>query len=176
MPKKCDVLIIGAGVVGLSTGMALLQSRPTLKVMVTDKEKDIALHASGRNSGVIHAGFYYSPDSLKAKFCRDGNFELRKLAKKYGIPVKDVGKVVVTRNEDENSRLNTLFQRGIANGVELEIHPEEKLKDFEPLAITHNRFMWSPNTGISDSISIVKAMRDEFIALGGEIFLIQKLT
>ena len=169
MPKNCHVLIIGAGVVGLSTGIALLQSRPSLKVIVADKEKDIALHASGRNSGVIHAGFYYSPDSLKAKFCRDGNFELRKLAKKYGIPVKDVGKVVVTRNEDEDSRLNTLFERGITNGVELEIHPEEKLKDFEPLAITHNRFMWSPNTGISDSISIVKAMRDEFLSLGGEV-------
>jgi (S)-2-hydroxyglutarate dehydrogenase len=167
--KKSDVLIIGAGVVGLSTGIALLQNRPSLKVMVAEKEKVIALHASGRNSGVIHAGFYYSPDSLKAKFCRDGNFELRKLAKKYGIPVKDVGKVVVTRNEDEDSRLNTLFERGIANGVDLEIHPEEKLKDFEPLAITHNSFMWSPNTGISDSISIVEAMRDEFFSLGGEI-------
>jgi L-2-hydroxyglutarate oxidase LhgO len=80
MSKKCDVLIIGAGVVGLSTGIALLQSRPSLKVLIADKEKEIAMHASGRNSGVIHAGFYYSPDSLKAKFCRDGNFELRKLA------------------------------------------------------------------------------------------------
>ena len=169
MPNKCDVLIIGAGVVGLSTGIALLQSRPSLKVIIADKEKDIGLHASGRNSGVIHAGFYYSPDSLKARFCRDGNFELRKLAKKYGIPVKDVGKVVVARNEDEDSRLNTLFERGIANGVELEIHSQDKLRNFEPLAVTHNRFMWSPNTGISDSISIVKAMRDEFIALGGEI-------
>jgi L-2-hydroxyglutarate oxidase len=176
MPKKCEVLIIGAGVVGLSTGIALLQSRPSLKVMVADKEKGIALHASGRNSGVIHAGFYYSPDSLKAKFCRDGNFELRKLAKKYGIPVKDVGKVVVTRNEDEDSRLNTLFERGIANGVEIEIHPEEKLKDFEPLAITHKRFMWSPNTGISDSISIVSAMRDEFLTLGGEIHFDSKVN
>ena len=169
MTRKCDVLIIGAGVVGLSTGIALLQSRPNLKVVIAEKEKEIALHASGRNSGVLHAGFYYSPDSLKAKFCRDGNFELRKLAKKYGVPVKDVGKVVVARNADEDSRLNTLFERGITNGVELELHPEEKLKDFEPLAVTHNRFMWSPNTGISDSIAIVKAMRDEFLSLGGEI-------
>jgi hypothetical protein len=175
MSKKCDVLIIGAGVVGLSTGIALLQSRPSLKVIIAEKEKDIGLHASGRNSGVIHAGFYYSPDSLKAKFCRDGNFELRKLAKKYGIPVKDVGKVVVARNEDEDSRLNTLFERGIANGVELEIHPAEKLKEFEPLAITHNRFMWSPNTGISDSIAILKAMRDEFFSLGGEIHFDSKV-
>jgi len=169
MKQKCHVLIIGSGVVGLSTGIALLQSRPDLKVVIAEKEKVIALHASGRNSGVLHAGFYYSPDSLKAKFCRDGNFELRKLAKKYGVPVKDVGKVVVARNADEDSRLNILFERGITNGVELELHSEEKLKDFEPLAVTHNRFMWSPNTGISDSIAIVKAMRDEFLSLGGEI-------
>lgn len=176
MQKKCDVVIIGAGVVGLSTGIALLQSRPSLTVMIAEKEREIALHASGRNSGVIHAGFYYSPNSLKAKFCRDGNFELRKLAKKYGIPVKDVGKVVVAKNEDEDSRLGTLFERGIANGVELEIHPQEKLKDFEPLAITHNRFIWSPNTGISDSISIVNAMRDEFLSLGGEIYFNTKVN
>jgi L-2-hydroxyglutarate oxidase len=175
MLNKCDVLIIGAGVVGLSTGIALMQSRPSLKVIIADKEKDIGLHASGRNSGVIHAGFYYSPDSLKAKFCRDGNFELRKLAKKYGIPVKDVGKVVVARNEDEDSRLSALFERGIANGVELEIHSAEKLKEFEPLAMTHNRFMWSPNTGISDSLAIVKAMRDEFLFLGGVIHLGSKV-
>lgn len=176
MSKKCDVLVIGAGVVGLSTGIALLHSRPRLKVIVADKEKDIGLHASGRNSGVIHAGFYYSPDSLKAKFCRDGNFELRKLAKKYGIPVRDVGKIVVARNNDEESRLSTLFERGIANGVDLEIHPEERLKEFEPLAVTHKRFMWSPNTGISDSIAIVKAMRDEFLSLGGEIHYDSKVN
>jgi len=169
MHKKCDVLIIGAGVVGLATGIALLQSRPSLKVIIAEKESSIAKHASGRNSGVIHAGFYYSPDSLKAKFCRDGNFELRKLAKKYEIPVKDVGKVVVSRNADEDLRLETLFQRGIANGVELEIHPEEKLKDYEPLAITYKRFMWSPNTGISDSKAVVQAMLDEFTLLGGSI-------
>ena len=176
MVKKCDVLVIGAGVVGLSTGIALLQSRPSLKVIVADKETDIGIHASGRNSGVIHAGFYYSYGSLKAQFCRDGNFELRRLAKKYGVPVKDVGKVVVARNEDEDSRLDTLFERGIANGVDLEIHSEEKIKQFEPLAVTHKRFMWSPNTGISDSIAIVKAMRDEFLSLGGEMCFDSKVN
>ena len=175
MQKKCDVLIIGAGVVGLSTGIALLQSQPSLKVVIAEKESSIAKHASGRNSGVIHAGFYYSPDSLKAKFCRDGNFELRKLAKKYGIQVKDVGKVVVSRNADEDQRLDTLFQRGIANGVELEIHSEEMLKEFEPLAITHKRFIWSPNTGISDSTAIVQGMFDEFTSLGGSIEFNSKL-
>jgi L-2-hydroxyglutarate oxidase len=175
MKLKCDILIIGAGVVGLSTGIALLHSRPNLKVIVAEKESELAQHASGRNSGVIHAGFYYSPDSLKAKFCRDGNGELRMLAKKYRIPVKNVGKVVVSRNAEEDLRLDILFERGIKNGVDLEIYPKDKLKDFEPLAITHNRFMWSPTTGISDSKAIVQAMLDEFISLGGVVNFNSKL-
>jgi L-2-hydroxyglutarate oxidase LhgO len=169
MSMNCDILIVGAGAIGLSTGIAILQSQPNLKVVIAEKEKDIALHASGRNSGVIHAGFYYSPDSLKAKFCREGNLELRKLAKKYGIPVKNVGKVVVTQNDDEDARLKALYERGVKNGVDIEIHPAEKLKEFEPLAVTNQEFMWSPNTGISDPIAIAMAMRDEFYSLGGKI-------
>jgi len=94
LKRGCDVLILGAGVVGLATGIALLQGRPTLKVIIAEKEETLARHASGRNSGVLHAGFYYSPDSLKAKFCREGNFELRKLAKKYSIPIRETGKIV----------------------------------------------------------------------------------
>jgi L-2-hydroxyglutarate oxidase len=173
--KKCDVLIIGAGVVGLSTGIALLQSRPAMKVLIAEKEKSIGAHASGRNSGVIHAGFYYSPDSLKAKFCREGNLEIRKLAKKYGVKVKDVGKVIVSKNVDEDKRLDELFTRGLANGVELELHPAEKLKTFEPLAVTNERFMWSPTTGISDPKSIVQAMLTEYLSLGGSIQFESKL-
>ena len=166
---KCDVLILGGGVVGLATGISLLQLRPALKVIIAEKEKQLALHASGRNSGVIHAGFYYSPDSLKAKFCRDGNKELRILAKKYDVLVRDVGKVVVTRNTEELSRLETLYQRGCANGVELEVREAKDLRSIEPLAVTYEKFLWSPTTAISDSKAIVDAMRQEFIALGGQI-------
>jgi L-2-hydroxyglutarate oxidase len=166
---KCDILIIGAGVVGLATGIALLQYRPYLKVIIADKEKHIGLHASGRNSGVIHAGFYYSPESLKARFCRDGNSEIRKLAKKYKIPVRNVGKVVVSRNIDELQRLETLYQRGIANGVEVELHNEKLLYQFEPLATTCEKFLWSPTTGVSDPKAIIAAMRQEFVTLGGMI-------
>ncbi len=170
MPSKsCDVLIIGSGVMGLATGIALLNSSPAIKVVIADKEQEIAKHASGRNSGVLHAGFYYSPDSLKAKFCRDGNLALRELAKKYDIPVQNVGKVVVARNDVEDSRIDTLYSRGIANGVELEVLEEKVLSNYEPLAKTHNRFLWSPNTAISDSKSIVEAMRKEFELFGGQI-------
>jgi L-2-hydroxyglutarate oxidase LhgO len=168
-PINCDLLIIGAGVIGLATGIALLEAKPSLKVIIAEKENALAKHASGRNSGVLHAGFYYSPDSLKAKFCRDGNQALRKLAKKYEIPVREVGKIVVARNADDNQRLETLFNRGIKNGVDIEMLDSTKLADFEPLAITHERFLWSPTTAVSDSKAIVDAMRKEFEALGGRI-------
>jgi L-2-hydroxyglutarate oxidase len=166
---KCDVLIIGGGVVGLSTGIAFLEANPSLKVVIAEKEFRLGLHASGRNSGVLHAGFYYSPDSLKAKFCRDGNQELRKLANKYNIPVREVGKVVVARNNEENERLETLFSRGNTNGVELEILDAAHLNRYEPLAVTHERFLWSPKTAISDPLAIIDALRKEFESLGGSI-------
>lgn len=167
--RNCDVLILGSGVVGLATGIALLKSRPSLKVIIAEKENQLALHASGRNSGVLHAGFYYSPDSLKARFCRDGNTELRILAKKYDIPVREVGKVVVTRDEEELGRLETLYQRGIVNGVDIEVRDAKDLLQIEPLAITHRKFLWSPKTAVSDSMAIADAMRQEFIAHGGQI-------
>lgn len=176
IPTKCDVLIIGAGIIGLAIGKALLESNPALKVIIAEKEDAISKHASGRNSGVLHAGFYYSPDSLKAKFCREGNQELRKLAKRHNIPIREVGKVVVTRNDDENKRLETLYERGIANGVDLEILPAEKLSDFEPLAITHERFLWSPTTAVSDSKAINNALKTEFEQLGGVIHFNSKVA
>lgn len=169
MVQKCDFLIIGGGVIGLSIGIALLESKPSLKVIIAEKEKTLSMHASGRNSGVLHAGFYYSPDSLKAKFCREGNAELRKVAKKHGILVRDVGKVVVARNLNENERLDMLFERGIENGVDIEIKPAGELKNFEPLALTHERFLWSPSTGVSDPKAINEALSQDFISLGGQI-------
>jgi L-2-hydroxyglutarate oxidase len=176
MAQRCDVLIIGGGVIGLSIGIALLESKPSLKVIVADKEKNLGLHASGRNSGVLHAGFYYSPNSLKAKFCKEGNLELRKLAKKHSIEVRNVGKVVVARNEDENERLDLLFQRGVSNGVDIELKKASELNKFEPLAVTHERFLWSPTTGVSDPKAITEALRVEFIALGGKVDFNTKIT
>ncbi|MEN9735398.1 MAG: hypothetical protein RL129_108 [Actinomycetota bacterium] len=166
---KCDVLIVGAGVVGISAGIALLEANPALKVIIAEKENRLAMHASGRNSGVVHAGFYYSPDSLKARFCRDGNVAIRKLAKKYSVPVRETGKIVVAKDEDENLRLDDLFNRGIKNKVEIELQEVSKLKTLEPLAITHERFLWSPTTAVSSPIEILNAMCKEFESLGGKI-------
>ncbi|ASY24337.1 putative hydroxyglutarate oxidase [Candidatus Nanopelagicus abundans] len=169
MFQKCDVLILGAGVIGLSIGISLLKSRSNLKVIIAEKESSVGLHASGRNSGVLHAGFYYSPDSLKAKFCREGNFELRNLAKYHNIEVREVGKVVVTRNESEIQRLHALCERGIKNGVEVEIKDASQLHKFEPLAITHNSFLWSPTTAVCNPTQIIEALFKDFLSLGGRI-------
>ncbi len=166
---KSDVLIIGAGIVGLSVGIALLQARPSLKILVIDKEAGPGQHASGRNSGVLHAGFYYSPDSLKAKFCREGNAELRKLCIENEIPVLECGKVVVARNAEEDARLDLLHSRGITNGVELELHDATNLEKHEPLAKTHGRYLWSPKTAISDPKAVTTAMVKRFESLGGRI-------
>jgi L-2-hydroxyglutarate oxidase LhgO len=172
---KCELLVIGGGVIGFSIGIAFLDRYPGKKVVLVDKESSIGKHASGRNSGVLHAGFYYSPESLKAKFCRDGNLALRKLAKKHKIHVREVGKVVVARNPEENLRLDLLYERGTQNGVELEIIDASLLSNFEPLAKTTERFLWSPTTAVSNPEKILNALQREFQNLGGEIFLHSKI-
>ena len=137
MPTKCDVLIAGGGVVGLGVGKELLILNPKLKVIIVEKERVLGSHASGRNSGVLHAGFYYSPDSLKAKFCREGNSELRQLCQRHNIPVLNTGKIVVAKNTRELKELEKLYLRGQQNEVKIELLEEKQLKDFEPLARTH---------------------------------------
>ena len=141
MAKKYDYLIIGGGIVGLSIGLELLDKYHNARVLLVDKESKTGSHASGRNSGVLHAGFYYSPDSLKAKFCRQGNLELREIIASESIPINECGKVVVAQNEEDLVRLNVLFQRGITNGVKLELLPEADLVKVEPLAKTFKKFI-----------------------------------
>ena len=166
-----DVLIIGGGVVGFSIGIALIESKPGIKVIILEKESFLGAHASGRNSGVVHAGFYYSPNSLKAKFCSQGNLELKKLCKLNAIPLKEVGKIVVACNSDENMRLDELFAKGKANGVDLELLDKSKLNKLEPLARTYERFLWSPTTAISDPRLVLDALKSKFLKLRGELKL-----
>ena len=167
--ERFDVVIVGAGIIGLSVARALKTRQPSLKIVVCEKESSPGLHASIRNSGVLHAGFYYSPESLKAKFCRDGNRQLRDFIQKKNLPLLQIGKVVVTQSKEEEDRLVTLFNRGIANGVKLEFLPAKDLTKFEPLAITHENFLWSPTTAVSDPRSVLLALVDDLNASGVEI-------
>ncbi len=172
---ECDVLIIGAGVIGLSIGIALLESKPDLKVIIIEKEKSIALHASGRNSGVLHAGFYYSPDSLKAKFCRQGNFEFKKLARENGVQLREIGKVVVSKSQTEDAKLDYLLAHGIANGVDLEILDKKELLKLEPLANTFERFLWSPTTAVVDTEAMNQVLLNKFLNMTGKLEFEQEI-
>lgn len=167
--KTPDVLIIGAGIVGLSIAKSLLEQNSGLQVKVIEKESSLGLHSSGRNSGVLHAGFYYSPDSLKARFCKEGNLALRSLCAENDIEVHNLGKIVVSKNEGEDQLLEQLFNRGISNGVELELLEKEQLFDLEPLAKTHSRFIWSPTTAVADPQAVIKVLANRVESLGGEI-------
>ncbi|MFM1825670.1 MAG: hypothetical protein RLZZ37_305, partial [Actinomycetota bacterium] len=174
--NSCDFLVIGAGIIGLSIAREILLNNKNASVIVIDKEKEVGLHASGRNSGVLHAGFYYSPDSLKAKLTRDGNKLLRDFCQANDVEVKNVGKVVVTKNELEEDRLKDLYERGIKNGVEIEIIDKNQLKELEPRAKTFNKALWSPNTGSASPFKVIKAMEKAFISLGGQILLKQSFV
>lgn len=162
--ERIDVAVIGSGAVGLAVARGLIEIDPSLRISIFEKEESFSSHASARNSGVLHAGFYYSPESLKARFCREGRDELESLAIKYSIPTKRIGKVVVAQNKNEEARLETLLQRGIANGVKLERLAESELFKFEPLARTQGSFLWSPNTAVANPVLINEALRNELFS------------
>lgn len=170
-----DVVVVGGGIVALGLGIALLRKRPELKVVVLEAENKLALHGSGRNSGVLHAGFYYSPDSLKAQLTRRGNELLRQLCHDENSPLRECGKVVVTRNAEENIRLEELYARAIANGVDVKMIDIQELRRLEPFAQTHEVALWSPNTAVASPTGVTEMMARVFTRLGGEIRLGQKV-
>ncbi|MCF8526487.1 MAG: L-2-hydroxyglutarate oxidase [Candidatus Nanopelagicales bacterium] len=166
-----DVLIIGGGIVGLAIADELLRVHPDLDVEIHDKETSLAQHASGRNSGVLHAGFYYYPDSMKARLTRVGNSLLREFCAERGVAVRDVGKVVVTRSAEELPLLHDLYERGVTNGVELEVIDERRLAELEPLAKTHEQALWSPTTGSADPMAVITALAARVQERGGRVVL-----
>jgi len=168
--KEYDQIIIGAGIVGISLGLAVLERNPNRKVLIVEKEERVGVHASGRNSGVLHAGFYYSPDSLKAKFCRLGNLELRKFCKENNLQILETGKVVVCQDRQDVQRLEVLYQRGVANGVNIEILDSKDLEKIEPAARTVDKFIWSPTTAVGNPNDVINKLAEKFTKSGG-IFL-----
>jgi len=166
-----DVAVVGGGIVGLALADAWLAAHPGTRVVVFDKEDRLAEHASGRNSGVLHAGFYYAPDSLKAQLTRRGNLMLKEFCAERGVVVRETGKVVVTTSPEQLPRLDDLYARGQANGVPLEMVDEATLRDIEPLARTHGRALWSPSTAVADPVAVVEALAARVRERGGEVRL-----
>ena len=173
--KDYDHIIIGAGIIGISLGLALLERNTNRKVLIIDKENKPGVHASGRNSGVLHAGFYYSPDSLKAKFCRLGNLELRKFCKENNLRILETGKVVVCQDKQDVLRLEELYRRGVENGVDIELHSFQELSRIEPAAQTIDKFIWSPTTAVGSPKDVIEKLSDKFVKSGGKFLFDQKV-
>jgi (S)-2-hydroxyglutarate dehydrogenase len=169
--RTADIAVVGGGIIGLALADAALARFPGSTVVVHEKEERLGLHASGRNSGVLHAGFYYSPESLKARLTRTGNQLLRAFCEERGVAVRSCGKVVVARSEAELPALRMLRDRGIANGVPVELVDESGLRELEPLARTAGQALWSPTTAVADPRAVVSALADRVRERGGRIEL-----
>ena len=156
---------------GLAVGNALLDVDPSYRVCISEKEDRIGAHTSTRNSGVLHAGFYYSTDSLKARFCVEGNSLMTLYVKEKNLALRNIGKVVIAKNESEYERLLVLLDRGVVNGSSIELLQPSALKSIEPLAQTNFPFIWSPRTSVVDPSSVMQSLTSDFISRGGEIYL-----
>jgi L-2-hydroxyglutarate oxidase len=170
------VAVIGAGIVGLATAYQLLERRPDLRVAILEKEPTIAAHQTGHNSGVLHAGLYYAPGSLKAQLCREGKASLETFADEHGIPVERCGKLVVALTDDELPRFEALRERALANGVEgLEVVGPERIGEIEPHA-AGIRALWSPHTAIIDFRRVAGALAALIQTRGGTIHTAREVT
>lgn len=162
-----DVVIIGAGIVGLATAAQIQQRWPALSVLLLEKERGPALHQSGRNSGVVHAGVYYQPGSLKARFCREGAAATYAYCQANDLPFRRTGKLVVAASEPELARLRELYDRCRLNGLEPTLLSREQLRDAEP-AVRGEAAMLVAESGIADYPRICQNLLAEFRARGGE--------
>ena len=163
-----DVIITGGGIVGLATARMIMHRRPGTRVLVLEKEDGPARHQTGRNSGVVHAGLYYEPGSLKAALCRRGKGLLEDCARDLGVPHERCGKLVVATEDGELPALHRLHERALANGVEGRLIGPEAAREIEP----HVRVVEAihvPETGIIDYLAMAEALAVEIADLGGEV-------
>jgi len=176
MASQYDLTIIGGGILGLATALKLIRVHPSLRLLILEKEADLARHQTGNNSGVIHSGLYYRPGSLKARSCVAGRKELMAFCDENAVPYEICGKVVVATSQEELPRLEELHRRGIANGLkDLEIIGPEKLKELEPHA-TGIKGLHVPETGIIDYKKVAAAYAEKIRDAGGDIRLSQRVV
>jgi L-2-hydroxyglutarate oxidase LhgO len=170
MGAQVDIAIIGGGIVGLATALALTEARPGSSIAIVEKEDGLGRHQSSRNSGVIHAGVYYKPGSLKAELCREGRRQLMAFCDEHRVQYDVCGKVIVATQPEELPRLEELARRSAANGVEARPIGLEELHELEPHA-AGMRGLQIPSTGVVDFGQVVAAMGDELRRRGVDVRL-----
>jgi L-2-hydroxyglutarate oxidase len=171
-----DVVVIGGGIVGLSTALRLKQQRPELKVAVVEKESGPAAHQTGHNSGVIHSGIYYKPGSLKARNCIQGYYDLLEFCQEQHIPFERCGKVIVATRQEQLPALENVFKRGQENGLAGLRHlSAEEVREIEPHC-TGIKGIFVPQTGIVDYKVVCERIAKVFQDLGGEVFYNSRVT
>ena len=174
MNRHPDFLVIGGGIIGLNLALQAKSRHPDARVVLIEKEDACGTHASGRNSGVLHAGFYYTADSLKARFTRDGNKRLTQYCLDRGLRINRSGKLVVTRNRAELASLDVLLERAKRNGVELHDISAEEAKGIEPRARTCERALFSPSTAAIDPSEVMGSFLADATGAGVEVLTATK--
>jgi L-2-hydroxyglutarate oxidase len=168
LPERTEILIVGGGIIGLTLARELVKKGRS-DVVVLEKEADLGKHASGRNSGVLHAGIYYSPDSAKARTCLAGNKLMRAYCREKGLPLVEAGKVVVARSEEELPTLDELHRRATANGARVRFVDVKELSAIEPVARTVGKALHSLDTAVVDPKLVLKSLRADLEAAGVRI-------
>lgn len=170
-PATCDLVVVGAGIVGLAVAREALTRRPGLRVVVLEREDHVAAHQTGHNSGVAHSGLSYRPGSLKARLAVDGVAALYDFCAEHGIAHERCGKVVVATRPSERPRLDELERRGRANGVPGLVRLDAAgIREHEPHVVGIDG-LWSPNTGVVDYVGVTRALADDVLARGGALHL-----
>lgn len=168
LPERTEILIVGGGIIGLTLARELLRAGKG-DIVVLEKEPELGRHASGRNSGVLHAGIYYAPDSSKARTCLAGNKLMRAYCLEKGLPLIDGGKVVVARSEEEIPTLDELHRRATANGARVRFVDEKELQAIEPMARTVGKALQSLDTAVVDPKVVLNSLRADLEAAGVRI-------
>ncbi len=170
-----DIIVVGGGIVGLATAYQLLAQKPNLKLLILEKENDVARHQTGNNSGVIHSGIYYKPGSLKAKNCRDGYERLIQFCENENIKYELCGKVIVATDEKELPNLENLYQRGLQNGLsKIRKLNAEELKSYEPY-VNGIAAIYVPYTGIVDFKEVARKLAEKILKNNAEIKFNEKV-
>lgn len=172
MSSKFDFVIVGGGIVGLATAYKLQLKFPKKTIAILEKEINVAMHQTGRNSGVIHSGIYYKPDSYKAKNSKIGGEQLIAFAKQTNVKVDVCGKIIVATNKSELPKLEEIYQRGIQNKTAgIQFLSSEEIKQKEPF-IEGIKAIWVPTAGIIDYVGVCKAFVSEIIKINATSSLI----